>query len=109
MALQELEHLSIRAKRTRSHAHWARAGLPEIHFHHLRHTGNNLTATAGASLSELMTQMGHSSTRAALVYLHDTDLRQRALATAVSELAQDQLGQGSSGHKGTTPEPGTGT
>jgi integrase len=87
----------------------AKAGLPEIHFHDLRHTGNNLTATAGASLRELMTRMGHSSTRAALVYLHDTDLRQHALATAVSELAQDQLGQGSSGHEGTAPETGTGT
>jgi integrase len=31
-----------------------KAGLPGIHFHDLRHTGNTLTATAGASLRELM-------------------------------------------------------
>ena len=44
-----------------------------MHFHDLRHTGNTLTATAGANLRELMTRMGHSSTRAALIYLHSTD------------------------------------
>jgi len=68
-----------------------KAGLPEIHFHDLRHTGNNLTATAGANLRELMARMGHASTRAALIYLHDTDDRQRVIATAVSDLASEQL------------------
>jgi hypothetical protein len=34
-----------------------------------RHTGNNLTAAAGANLRELMARMGHNSTRAALIYL----------------------------------------
>jgi integrase len=43
----------------------AKAGLPGIHFHDLRHAGNTLTADAGASLRELMDRMGHSSTRAA--------------------------------------------
>jgi integrase len=41
----------------------ALAGLPEVHFHDLRHTGNVLTAAAGASLRELMARMGHASTR----------------------------------------------
>jgi hypothetical protein len=31
----------------------------------LRHTGNHLTAEAGATLRELMERMGHSTTRAA--------------------------------------------
>jgi integrase len=70
----------------------AKAGLPEIHFHDLRHTGNILTATAGASLRELMARMGHNSTRAALVYLHDTEERQRVIAAAVSDLARQKLG-----------------
>jgi integrase len=34
------------------------AGLPGIHFHDLRHTGNNLSADAGANLRELMERMG---------------------------------------------------
>jgi integrase len=69
----------------------AKASLPEIHFHDLRHTGNILTATAGASLRELMARMGHASTRAALVYLHDTNERQRAIAAAVNDLARNEL------------------
>jgi integrase len=46
------------------------AGLPKIHFHDLRHTGNTFAAESGASLAELMNRMGHSSTRAARIYLH---------------------------------------
>jgi integrase len=42
-----------------------KAGLADTHFHDLRHTGNTLTAIAGASLRELMDRMGHSSPRAA--------------------------------------------
>ena len=67
------------------------AGLPVVHFHDLRHTGNNLTANAGASLRELMNRMGHSSTGAAMVYLHSTDERQREIADALGRLARDQL------------------
>jgi hypothetical protein len=37
-----------------------------IHFHDLRHTGNQLAADAGANLRELMDRMGHSTTRAAM-------------------------------------------
>jgi integrase len=52
----------------------------ELHFHDLRHTGNTLASSAGASTRELMTRMGHSSTRAALVYQHMTSDRDRAIA-----------------------------
>ncbi len=62
-----------------------------MHFHDLRHTGNTLTATAGANLRELMTRMGHGSTRAALIYLHSTDERQQAIADALGDLAVQQL------------------
>lgn len=65
----------------------AKVGLPGIHFHDLRHAGNTLTADAGASLRELMDRMGHSSTRAALIYRHPSDERQRKLADAVGEAA----------------------
>jgi integrase len=53
------------------------AGLPMIHFHDLRHTGNMLAAGTGAGLREMMERMGHSTTRAALTYLHPSDERQR--------------------------------
>jgi hypothetical protein len=40
---------------------------------------------------ELMDRMGHSSTRAALIYLHSSDERQRMLADAVGQAAQAAL------------------
>ncbi|WP_435886903.1 tyrosine-type recombinase/integrase, partial [Streptomyces anulatus] len=46
------------------------AGRPSPHFHDLRHIGNTPAASTGASLKELMARMGHSSTRAALIYQH---------------------------------------
>ncbi|GED86433.1 hypothetical protein TNCT6_35180 [Streptomyces sp. 6-11-2] len=39
-----------------------------------------LASTAGASTRELMTRMGHSSSRAALIYQHMTSDRVRAIA-----------------------------
>lgn len=50
-------------------------GLEGIHLHDLRHTGNQLTANAGANLKELMARMGHDSERAALIYLHSSGPR----------------------------------
>jgi len=79
----------------------AKAGLSGIRFHDLRHAGNALTAEAGASLRELMDRMGHSSTRAALIYLHSSDERQRKLADAVGQAARAALGK-----KGTASGPG---
>jgi integrase len=78
-----------------------RAGLPMIHFHDLRHTGNTLAANAGAGLRELMDRMGHSTTRAALVYLHGSDERQHEIADALSKLAEHALNRPSSRRSGT--------
>ena len=73
--------------------------VPHLHSNHsasrrthdLRHTGNTLTAEAGASLRELMERMGHSSTRAAMIYLHSTAERQRALADTLGALVATRL------------------
>lgn len=40
------------------------AGVPELHFHDLRHVGGTLAAAIGATSKELMARLGHSSTRA---------------------------------------------
>jgi integrase len=69
----------------------AAAGLEGIHLHDLRHTGNQLTANAGANPRELMARMGHDSERAAMVYLHSSRERQRALADAVGKAARAEL------------------
>ncbi|SDC79914.1 tyrosine-type recombinase/integrase [Actinokineospora iranica] len=57
----------------------------DVHFHDLRHTGNDLAAKAGATTRELMARMGHSSMRAALIYQHATRDRDRAIADAISD------------------------
>jgi integrase len=71
----------------------AATGLVNIHFHDLRHAGNHLVAQAGANLRELMDRMGHSTARAALIYLHSTDDRQHVLADAVADRTRSELGE----------------
>jgi hypothetical protein len=60
-----------------------KAGVPGLHFHDLRHTGNTLAAE-GASLRELMARMGHNSAGAALVYQHASRDREQAIGAAIS-------------------------
>ena len=40
-----------------------------------------------------MERMGHSTTRAALTYLHASDERQRAIAEAISKISAGELGR----------------
>ena len=73
------------------------AGLPGFHFHDLRHTGNTLASRTGASLADLMARMGHSSTRAALIYQHAAQEQDREIADALSSgtaLECDRAGNG---------------
>jgi hypothetical protein len=61
-----------------------KAGLPKgFRFHDLRHTGNTWAAGSGASLRELMERMGHSSERAALIYLHAATEGHRRIADGI--------------------------
>jgi len=60
--------------------------MPDLHLHDLRHTGNMLAAETGANLRELMERMGHSSTRAALIYLHRKAGRDRAITDGLSDM-----------------------
>ena len=62
-------------------------GVAGLRFHDLRHTGNTLAASTGASTRELMARMGHTTPRAALIYPHATAERDHALAEALSALA----------------------
>jgi integrase len=68
-------------------------GLTGFHFHDLRHTGNMLAAATGASLRELMDRMGHSTTRAALIYQHSSTERDRLIAAGISKLADTERGR----------------
>lgn len=59
-------------------------GVPGLHFHDLRHTGNTLAARGGASLRDLMARMGHDNVRAAIAYQHASSEEDRAIADALS-------------------------
>jgi integrase len=61
----------------------SKAGTAELRFHDLRHLGGTLAAATGATLKELVARLGHSSTRAALIYQHATAHRDQAIATAL--------------------------
>jgi integrase len=56
-----------RPTRNNFHTIWDKArraaGIPDLHLHDLRHTGNTLAAETGTTLRELMDRMGHASTR----------------------------------------------
>lgn len=75
---------------------WAQAldaaGLPRgLHVHDLRHTGNTFAAETGASLAELMNRMGHSSTRAARIYLHARQERDKEIASTLGKMVAREL------------------
>ena len=59
-------------------------GVPNLHLHDLRHTGNTLAAQSGASLRDLMTRMGHDSPAAALIYQHSSRVADEAIAAALN-------------------------
>ena len=90
----------------------ATAGIdPEVglRFHDLRHTGNYLVSR-GASLRDVMTRMGHASTRAALIYQHGDRDRERDIAAGLSAAiaAARAPKSDSNGHAaGTGPYSGT--
>ncbi len=53
-------------------------GTEGLHFHDLRHTGNQFAAASGAGLRDLMARMGHDSERAAMIYQHEARGADRA-------------------------------
>ncbi|WP_267883600.1 tyrosine-type recombinase/integrase [Streptomyces sp. NRRL F-5727] len=72
-----------------------------VHFHDLRHTGNTLASSAGASTRELMTRMGHSTTWAALIHQHMTSDRDQHIAGKLGEMIRRARGEGDPSPSGT--------
>jgi integrase len=64
-----------------------RAGMPDFRFHDLRHTGQTLAASTGATVKDLMRRLGHASPAASYPYLHAVEGRDAEIASALSELA----------------------
>jgi len=76
---------------------WAKArtelDLDYLHFHDLRHSGNTLAASTGASTRELMVRMGHASAEAALRYQHASRERDREIAAKLDAMVSGSLDQ----------------
>jgi hypothetical protein len=60
-----------------------------------------LAADAGANLRELMDRLGHSTSRAAMVYLHGSNERQQAIADELTKQAAVLLGRSKAKPSGT--------
>jgi integrase len=70
----------------------ARAGIRaklDLYGHDLRHTGSTWSAQRAATLKELMARIGHSSTRAAMIYQHATRDRDHGIAAALDTLIEE--------------------
>lgn len=57
----------------------------DLHFHDLRGTGATLATAQGASLKQVMLRLGHSTSRAALLYQHATSDGDAAIASLLGE------------------------
>ena len=62
------------------------AGVTGLHFHDLRSSGATWAATAGATVRELMSRLGHATPAMALRYQHATLERDRAIADRLGAL-----------------------
>lgn len=62
-----------------------------------------MAAAEGASLRELMERMGHSSPRAALIYLHATRERDRKIAAGMGKVFTEARKRGSGAQRARKP------
>jgi integrase len=68
-------------------------GMPGLHVHDLRHTGNQFAANCGAGLRDLMARMGHDSERAAMIYQHEARGADKAITDAIDKHVDGERGQ----------------
>jgi len=79
----------------------ASIGMPGLHFHDLRHTGNQFAANSGAGLRDLMARMGHDSERAAMIYQHEARGADQAITNAIdTHVEGEQRQDGTAGAAG---------
>jgi integrase len=65
-------------------------GLPGLHFHDLRHTGNPLAAQTGVNTWDLMARTGRDDMRAALIYQRATSEADREIADGLARPVEDR-------------------
>ncbi|GIH46999.1 Phage integrase family protein [Microbispora rosea] len=91
----------LRRSNFRGAAKWSettrKLGVPGLHFHDLRHTGNTIAASA-ASLRDLMARMGHDNVRVAMIYQHRTAEADHKIADVMNGKIAQVLPTEASGH-----------
>ena len=60
----------------------------QVHLHDLRHMGAPLAAQSGGTTKDLIARLGHSTSKAALIYQHAIEERDQTIA-----LARDEIGR----------------
>jgi integrase len=80
-------------------------GMPGLHVHDPRHTGNQFAANSGAGLRDLMTRMGHDSERAAMIYQHEARGADKAITDAIDKHVDDEQRQDDGGDDGAAGVP----
>jgi len=78
-------------------------GMTGLHFHDLRHTGNQFAAQSGVRLRDLMARMGPDSERAALIHQHQAQGADKAITNAIDTHVQARRRLGRFGRR---PGPG---
>jgi integrase len=73
----------------------ASIGMPGLHFHDLRHTGNQFAANSRAGLRDLMTRMGHDSERATMIYQHEARGADQVITSAIDTHIEAEKRRGS--------------
>ena len=59
------------------------AGIPELHWHALRHLNNSLMLNEGVDVKTRMDRLGHTHDRVNIIYSHAGDQAQLAASAAV--------------------------
>lgn len=62
----------------------AKAGLPELRFHDLRHTFASMMLDSGSDIVDVQQALGHTQLKTTAVYLHLTEGRQKSTANAAA-------------------------
>ncbi|WP_327316673.1 tyrosine-type recombinase/integrase [Streptomyces sp. NBC_01235] len=101
-------------RRTSFGRKWRRAravvGLPDgFRFYDLRHTGHTLSTRSGATLKDTMVRAGQSSEKAALIYQHSDDERQREVASGLDDLVRAERAKHHKGNPAHHKDKPTGT
>lgn len=86
------EHMAHDQYRNEFYRARAKADLPALRPHDLRHFAGTMTAQTGATLREVMARLGHTTPAAALRYQHAAADRDEATAEALSALAGAKVG-----------------